>query len=242
VLLLRAVLLALVVVFAAACAGNGPSPRVTATPASVAGSTETPGAPAQPTTGGGTAQPEATEDPDPTGEPVGTDEPEPTDEPSASEEPVTTDAPAESDAALGAPGAADRCTGSDDNRAFFEGIARAADWTVLCGVLPGGWFVSQGSYRLANGGKLLIDYKGPGGATVALSQGAFCSSADGCIPDGSEVGAAALGPLDATLYQTADGFAIVAAAGENPSWLMTTTGLDRASAVGYAAALAEVGR
>jgi hypothetical protein len=155
---------------------------------------------------------------------------------------VATVAPAESDPATGASGAAEACTGSDDNRAFFEGIARAADWTVLCGVLPGGWFVSQGSYRLANGGKLLIGYKGPGGATIALSQGAFCSSADGCVPDGSEVGAAALGPLDATLYQTADGFAIVAAPGENPSWLMTTTGLDRESAVGYAAALAEVGR
>ena len=54
--------------------------------------------------------------------------------------------------------------------------------------------------------------------------------------------ARALGPLDATLYQTADGFGIIAAPAENPSWLMTTKGLDRASAVAFAAALAEVGR
>ncbi len=150
--------------------------------------------------------------------------------------------PAESDAASGEPGAAATCTGSDDNRAFFEGIARAADWPVLCGVLPAGWFVSQGSYRLANGGKLLISYKGPGGATIALSQGAFCSDDDGCVPDGSELGGTALGPLEATLYQTADGFGIIAAPAENPSWLMTTEGLDRESAVALAAALAEVGR
>ena len=140
------------------------------------------------------------------------------------------------------PGAAATCTGSDDNRTFFEGIAGKADWPVLCGVLPSGWFVSQGSYRLASGGKLLVSYKGPGGATIALSQGAFCASADGCVPDGSTVGAAALGPLDGTLYQTADGFAIIAAPGENPSWLMTTKGLDQASTVAFAASLAEVRR
>ena len=158
------------------------------------------------------------------------------------ERPTPSEEPAESDEASGEPGAAATCTGSDDNRAFFEGIARAADWPVLCGVLPAGWFVSQGSYRLANGGKLLISYKGPGGATIALSQGAFCGDDDGCVPDGSELGGAALGPLEATLYETADGFGIIAAPAENPSWLMTTEGLDRESAVSLAAALAEVGR
>ena len=61
------------------------------------------------------------------------------------------------------------------------------------------------------------------------------------MPDGSEVGGAALGPLDATLYQTADGFGIIATPAENPSWLMTTKGLDQASAVALGAALAEVG-
>ena len=155
---------------------------------------------------------EATAEPVPSDEPVETEEPAPTEEPTASEDPVATEEPARpceppDDAAAGEPGAADACTGSDDNRTFFEGIARAADWPVLCGVLPAGWFVSEGSYRLANGGKLLISYKGPGGATIALSEGAFCRDDDGCVPDGSELGGAALGPLDATLYQTADGFA-----------------------------------
>ena len=227
--LLRVALLALIVILAAGCGGSAPSSRATAAPASAATPTGASGESTEPT-------------PASTAELVPSDSPVETAEPPASEEPAATEEPAESDAASGEPGAAATCTGSDDNRAFFEGIARAADWPVLCGVLPAGWFVSQGSYRLANGGKLLISYKGPGGATIALLQGAFCSDADGCVPDGSELGAAALGPLEATLYETADGFGIIAAPAENPSWLMTTEGLDRASAVALAAALAEVGR
>lgn len=242
--LLRVALLALIVAFAAACGGSASSPRVSAAPQSAATPTGASGESAEPTTGDATAEPV------PSDEPVATEEPAPTDAPGMTDEPATTGEPGTSEepvasAASGepvVPGAAAMCTGSDDNRTFFEGIASRADWPVLCGVLPSGWFVSQGSYRLASGGKLLVSYKGPGGATIALSQGAFCSSAGGCVPDGSAVGAAALGPLDGTLYQTADGFAIIAAPGENPSWLMTTRGLDQASAVAYAAALAEVGR
>jgi hypothetical protein len=233
--LLRVVLLALIVAVAASCGGGPPSSRATAAPESATTPADAPGGSAEPATSEEPTTGEATAEPVPSDEPVATEEPVATDEPTASEEPTASDAPVTA-------GGADACTGSADNRTFLEGIARAADWPVLCGVLPGGWFVAQGSYRLANGGKLLISYKGPGGATIALSQGAFCTSADGCVPDGSEVGAAALGPLDATLYQTADGFAMVAAPGENPSWLMTTTGLDQASTVSLAAALVEVGK
>ena len=141
------------------------------------------------------------------------------------------------------PGAgAAACSGSPANREFFAGIAKRVEWPVLCGVLPKGWFVSEGSYRLANGGKLLVSYQGPGGATIALSEGAWCTAADGCVPAGSDLGASAMGPLDGRLYQTADGYAVLAAAGQNPSWLMATHGLDQATAVAHAAALAQVGR
>ncbi len=74
-----------------------------------------------------------------------------------------------------------------------------------------------------------------------LSEGAWCATEDGCVPAGSTLGGAPLGPLAGTLYQTADGFAIHVAPGENPSWLMTTTGLDQATTLGLAAKLAEVG-
>ena len=157
----------------------------------------------------------------------------------------TDEDPAESAAASGEPGepgAEATCTGSDDNREFFEGIARAAEWPVLCGVLPAGWFVSRGSYRLANGGKLLISYKGPGGATIALSQGAFCTDDDGCVPDGSRVGGPPSGRWRPRSTRPPTGSGSSPPPAENPSWLLTTEGLDRATAVAVAAALAEVGR
>jgi hypothetical protein len=102
--------------------------------------------------------------------------------------------------------------------------------------------VNTGSYRLANGGKLLISYKGPGGATLALSEGSFCGTADGCVPSGTDAGDAALGPLSGTLVQLGDGaFAIVVDRGANPSWLMEAHGVDEATAVSLGAALVTVG-
>jgi hypothetical protein len=136
---------------------------------------------------------------------------------------------------------AEACSGSADNRDFLLEFANRVEWPVLCAVLPRGWFVA-GSYRLANGGKLLLSYNGPGGATIALSQGAYCSAEDDCVPHGPSLGAAPLGPFAGTLYETSVGFGIIAAAGENPSWLMTTEGLDQATTEDVAAALAEVGR
>jgi hypothetical protein len=115
------------------------------------------------------------------------------------------------------------------------------DWPVLCGVLPRAWFVDDGKYRLANGGWMRIGYKGPGGATLWLHQGAACATNGGCDPSGDELGAAALGPLGGTLFETGDGFAILVAPGENPSWYLATTGLDQATTVQLAARLAEVG-
>jgi hypothetical protein len=180
--------------------------------------------------------PAESEEPADTAPPAAPDEPSPTGTPAGSEDPVASGEPTR------APNGAEACSGSADNRDFFLGIAKAVEWPVLCGVLPRGWFVSQGSYRLANGGKLLVGYKGPAGAAIALSQGAFCADDDGCVPSGEDLGAVALGPLDGTLYETADGYAILAAAGENPSWLMTTKGLDRATTEKLAAALVAVRR
>jgi hypothetical protein len=115
-------------------------------------------------------------------------------------------------------------------------------WDVYCAVLPKDWIVSAGKYRLANGGYLEMSYKGPGGATLSLSEGSFCTDGTGCVPSGSDVGSAQFGALQATLVATdAGGFAIVAARGEQPSWLMVTSGLDQATAVSLGAALAHVG-
>jgi hypothetical protein len=140
-----------------------------------------------------------------------------------------------------APAGADVCTGTQDNRDFFENVARDLDWTVLCAVLPRGWVVQSGSYRLANGGRMLISYKSRAGGTLALSEGAFCQSADGCVPAGSDVGDAAYGPMTGAMVALDDGgWAIVVDRGAELSWLLEAHGVDEATATAFGAALAVV--
>lgn len=159
-------------------------------------------------------------------------------------EPVETE-PAESVGPSSSPDAseapANACSGIDANPDFFRSAAIAVDWTVLCASLPKGWYVSAGSYRLANGGKLVIGYKGPGGATLALSEGAFCADGTGCVPAGTDGESVPLGPLTGTLVRLdAGGFAIVVDRGSNPSWLLQSHGLDEATTLAFGAALVEV--
>jgi len=228
---LRIALLTALLLLLAACGASAPSSGAVSAPPTSGG----PGTP-PPATG----QPASVE-PGSSGDPGAA-----TAEPTA---PATTDDPAESpsgdpgaSASAEPPGLADACSGSASNREFFTKAARAVAWPVLCGVLPKGWFVSSGSYRLANGGKLLISYRGPGGATIALSEGAFCSVADGCVPAGTETGEATMGPLPGTLVGLNDGgFAIVAARAGNPSWLMVAQGLGLQETIDLGAALAQVG-
>jgi hypothetical protein len=107
-------------------------------------------------------------------------------------------------------------------------------------VLPKGWHVDSGKYRLANGGFLVISYKGPNGAGLSLCEGSFASES-GCSISGSDSGNAAFGSMAGTLVTTdAGGFAITAARGQQPSWLMITSGLDQATTVALGAALAPV--
>jgi hypothetical protein len=221
------VLLVVLVAVVAACGGSAPSSGAAA---SGDGSPEVSGAPVA------TPDPAGSDDPGTSADPEATDEPEPSDKPAETDDPDATGSPT---AEAGAGAAA--CSGSASNRTFFEDAARAVDWTVLCGVLPKGWFVAQGSYRLANGGRLVISYKGPGGASLTLSEGAYCmTDASACTPSGDDLGGAALGPFDGTLYETADGYAIVVNAGENPAWSMTTTGVTLETTVKLGAALATV--
>ena len=234
---LRPALLVALVALVAACGGSVPPGGGTADPEASAAVTEVPaGSSEAPTGPAGSEPPPASQEPAQSGEPAASEEPAASGTPDETEDPLTSDQP------TGALTGAEACSGSADNRDFFLDFADRVEWPVLCAVLPRGWFVSQGSYRLANGGKLLVSYRGPDGATIALSQGAHCTAGDGCVPHGPSLGAAPLGPLAGTLYETGDGFGVIAAAGENPSWLMTTEGLDQATTGDLAAALAEVER
>ena len=138
-------------------------------------------------------------------------------------------------------GTAAACAGSPENRDFYLAVAEAVDWIVLCPVLPDGWFVESGTYRLAGGGWLEIAYRGPAGARIRLREGAFCPDASGCVPSGAEVADVPVGPLAGRLITTDDGgWAVVVDRGAQRSWLLEGTGLDEEAFRSLAAGLVAV--
>ena len=144
-------------------------------------------------------------------------------------------------AALALEPAAD-CTGTAKNRTFYGSVAAAVRWTVYCPVLPSGWFVDQGSYRLAGGGRLVIGYRGPGGAHITLSEGAWCRDGSGCVPTGADGGATAFGDLSGSLIATDGGAVIIVVdAGSPVSWELVADGLDETTVRMFGAALIPVG-
>ena len=127
--------------------------------------------------------------------------------------------------------AVDGCTGTDDNRAFFAEAAANLDWPVYCPALPARWSVNTGSYSERQGvGRLVISYKGPGGASLSLHQGAFCDDGDGCVAAGTDSGDAPFGDQTGTMVVLdGGGFAIVVDRGAQTSWLAVGQGLDEAT-------------
>jgi hypothetical protein len=153
---------------------------------------------------------------------------------------VESPGPGASATAGGGAGAA-ACSGSDENRDFFASMAGAVDWPVYCPVLPDGWFVESGQYRLADGGRLEIVYRGPNRAQLQLDEGAFCRIQGGCVPAGQDVGPTAFDGQDGLLVALDDGsWAIALDREATVSWLLIVTGLDEATARSIAAALAVV--
>ncbi len=209
-------------VLVAACGGDPTTP-------SAAPSLSPSAAPATPSP---TAEPEPTEEPGPSEEPNPTEEPEPTDE----VEPTPTPRPART------PGPAEICTGNAENRAFYAAVAGQVAWDVYCPVLPAGWFVDAGTFRLAGGGRLEIAYRGPGGARLEIRQGAYCGDDPGCIPDGPDAGTASFGNRPARLVDLGGGRWLIVAEGDGVAWEVRTSGLDRATATAYAADFARVRR
>lgn len=139
--------------------------------------------------------------------------------------------------------AADGCSGSDANREFFAQAAASMGWPVYCAVLPDGWHVVNGQYRLANGGHLEITYAGPDGAQLSLAEGNICADVDvdTCQPRDAELGSAAFGDLEGTLGQLAIGVVLDVDRGADPTWRATGVGLSQGDFVALCAALLRVG-
>jgi hypothetical protein len=115
-------------------------------------------------------------------------------------------------------------------------------WDVYCPVLPPGWFVASGSYRLSSGGQLTITYRGPGGAEIDVREGGYCAGQSDCIPSGSDAGSASFGDLPARLLALGNGswMVVVAPPGGDAAWQATGTGMDGPALAAYTAAFAHV--
>ena len=136
---------------------------------------------------------------------------------------------------------ASTCSGSHDNRTFFEEIAAQVPWDVYCAVLPSGWFVRTGSFSLRDGGKLEITYSGPQGATFSLKEGSFCTQGGAaCAPQDAILGSTAFGDRTGQLVSVGGGFAVYVDPGGDPSWEADGGGLDQATFVTLVAALHKV--
>jgi hypothetical protein len=177
---------------------------------------------AVPATASPTAEPLPTEEPEPTEEPTPTDEPEPTPTPRATPRPTRT------------PGVAEACTGNAENRAFYAAVAEQVAWDVYCPVLPSGWFVDTGAFRLSGGGRIEISYRGPGGARLEIRQGAYCGDDTGCIPAGPDAGTASFADRPARVVDLGGGRWLVVAEGDGIDWEVRTSGLDQATATAVA--------
>ena len=119
------------------------------------------------------------------------------------------------------------CTGSAKTRDFFSAIAEAVAWPVYCAILPAGWFVEAGQYRLANGGQMVISYRTNTGAHLELREGRWCTdSASACSPHDAVVGDASFGNLQGQLTRNAGNLVLYVDPGASASWTATATGLD----------------
>jgi hypothetical protein len=127
-------------------------------------------------------------------------------------------------------GAAAKCTGSADTKDFFTAIAEAVGWPVYCAVLPAGWSVEAGQYRLADGGRMIIAYRTRAGAHLELREGRWCTAgASACSPHDAIVGSARFGDLDGQLETLGDDLVLYVYPGQAASWTATWSGPDEAT-------------
>ena len=223
-----AAIVALVIVAMVALVACGDAPSSSPRPAATPGASVVAGASGSVVTPGASVPAGETATPDETATPETTEPPAPSETPAA---PTT--------------GGADGCSGSAENRDFFAAAAEAFTWDVYCAVLPDGWFLETGTFRQADGGRLEVSYKGPGGARIEIAEGAWCTAgASACSPRDHEIGPGRFGDREGTLVtlgpDVADGFAVYVDPGAAPSWAISGTGMDQSSFEAIAAALHRV--
>lgn len=162
----------------------------------------------------------------------------PTPEPSPSVAPSASSSASPTPAASG--DAASACSGTDDTD-FFRGAAAGLAFDVYCAALPARWYLEHAEWRGTSGGRFEAIYRGPGGASLHLRQGAFCGNDPACIPSGSDLGSATYGDRPASMRDTGEGYAIVAGEGTAVVYLAESTGIDEPTMRALVSALINLG-
>jgi hypothetical protein len=157
--------------------------------------------------------------------------PEPSVEPSPTAMPVATTAPYTT------------CTPSAADKSFWAEASAAVSWDVYCPVLPSGWGVAGGGYD-GSADTVNMTFTGPDGATLAIDEGAFCTSdAATCSPHESVVGAAGFGDLTGSLDTlSGGGVAVYVDPGTTRGYALTGSGMSQESFVTFAATLVKVAK
>jgi hypothetical protein len=171
--------------------------------------------------------------------PSGSSEPSPVESVAPSAGP-SADASASPDAS-GSPTPAAACAGNDQNRDFFATFAGSVTWDVYCPVLPAGWYVVSGSYRLAGIGRLEITYRGPGDVRLVVQEGGFCTDgASVCAPADSSIGPADFGDRVGELVNLGNDLVLYVDPGTEPAWQATGIGIDETNFRSICAAFSKV--
>ena len=137
---------------------------------------------------------------------------------------------------------ADVCAASADNKSFFAMAARSVKWAVYCAILPAGWYVNTGTFSADPGGQLTISYKGPGGVSLELKEGSYCTDGESvCQPKVKELGPTLYGDQMGTLFTLEPGYAVYVNEGTSPpSWAAASVTLDETTFVKLVASLHRV--
>jgi hypothetical protein len=209
---------ALVVAFAgAACGGNAqPTPTAVVTPTPTVGETAMPTSDltATPTATVTASTPSATVTASPSASPSESASVVPSRSPSRTASARPTSPPAV-------------CTGWPAFQAYFLDAARKMNFAVYCGRMGKGWSLGSADYELPQTGRWFkLTYNGPGGATVGISEGAFClTSPAACSPNKTILATGSFASLSGNLDLTVGGFAIYINPGTKTAYQITCTGL-----------------
>jgi hypothetical protein len=127
---------------------------------------------------------------------------------------------------------------------FWSKAARVMAWDVYCPDLPSSWAVLLGTYDGVGLGQLRMSWRGPGGTTIEIAEGSFCTTdADTCSPHAAVIGPATLGDMMGSLDTlSGGGFAVYVDPGTGKAYELTGSGMSQDAFVSLAAAVVKVAR